>query len=191
MDGIVDIPQVGDSVDYALQFHETQPWTNPETSNDLVVQVEQLNGGRLSAEWTDPCGQVQPGTYAMLLHGDKWSAYLLSPSLYEGAVRLVGCLEADWPGVIPAEAQVAGTVARCQLITRVSLPDMEGRHTERWTDTLGPVPEGKTGFRLGLVPVVPIPPDPQGWHSPMIPPRDSPWIREAGVLVELEVASRE
>lgn len=188
MDGIVDIPQVGDRVDYALQFYEAQPWIHPETSNDVVARVESLNEGRLSAEWTDPYGQVHPGTYSMLLHGDGWSAYFLSTRFYEGTAELAGSFEADWSGVIPAEAQVAGTVARCQLITRASSPDAEGRHIDGWTDTLGPVPEGQTGFRDGLVPVLPMPPDPRGWHSPMIPPRDGPWVREAGVLVDLEVA---
>ena len=89
--------------------------------------------------------------------------------------------------MLPAEAQVAGTVTRCRLITRVSVPEADGRHTQGWTDTLGPVRDGQTGFRLGLVPATPVPADPRGWHSPMIPPRDGPWTREAGVLVDLDV----
>ncbi|MGW4332204.1 hypothetical protein ACWEK5_05185 [Rhodococcus koreensis] len=187
MDGVVNIPQVGDRVDYAVQFYQASS-IHPEYSNDVVARVQQLNNGRLSAEWTDPHGQVHPGTYSMLLHGDGWCAYFLSTRPYEGTVQLAGSFEADWSGVIPTEAQVAGTVTSRQLITRTSSPNPDGRHTEGWTDTLGPVPEGQTGFRDGLVPVVPIPPDPRGWHSAMVPPRDGPWIREAGILVGLTVA---
>ncbi|BAH56042.1 hypothetical protein ROP_pROB01-05430 (plasmid) [Rhodococcus opacus B4] len=171
MDGIVGIPQVGDSVDYTLQFYEAQPWINPEASNDVVALVEPLNEGRLSAEWTDPNGHVHPGTYSMMVHGDGWRAYFLSTRLYEGTAQLVGSFEADWPGVLPSEAQVAGTVARCQLITRTNSTDAEGRSTEGWADTLGPVPEGQTGFR--------------------IPSQDcpTPRVREIGILVDLAVTT--
>ena len=189
MDGIVNIPQIGDRVDYAIQFYQAEPCLHPEYSNDVVARVEVLNEGRLSAEWTDPYGQIHPGTYSMLLHGDGWCAYFLSTCPYEGTVQLSGSFEADWPGVIASEAQVAGRVARRQLITRTSSPDAAGRHTEGWIDTLGPLSEGQTGFRDGLVPVVPIPPDPRGWHSAMIPPRDGPWVREAGILVSVTVAA--
>ncbi|TJZ78634.1 hypothetical protein FCG67_09180 [Rhodococcus oryzae] len=189
MDGTIDIPQVGDHVDYALQFYRAEPWIHPETSNDVVALVEPLNEGRLSVEWTDPYGRVHPGTYSLLLHGDDWTAYFLSRHLYEGTVHLVGSFEADWPGVIPSDARVAGTVTRCQLITRTSSPDAEGRHTEGWTDSLGPLRDGQTGFLDGLVPMVPMPPDAREWGSPMVPPPDGPWIREAGILVDLEVAT--
>lgn len=45
MDGMVDIPQVGDRVDYTVQFYEAQPWIHPETSNDVVARVESLSEG--------------------------------------------------------------------------------------------------------------------------------------------------
>jgi hypothetical protein len=189
MDGVVDIPKVGDRVDYAIQFYPGEKYLHPECSNDVVARVEQLNAGRLSAEWTDPDGQLHPGTYSLLLHGDGWCAYFSSTSPYEGTVQLAGSFQADWPGVIPFEARIAGTVARRQLITRTSSPDADGRHTEGSTDTLGPLREDQTGFRSGLVPVVPIPSDPRGWHSSMIPPQDGPWVREAGILVSRVVAT--
>ncbi|OUS95095.1 hypothetical protein CA951_13580 [Rhodococcus sp. NCIMB 12038] len=98
MDGIVGIPQVGDRVDYTIQFYEARPWIHPETSNDVVARVESLSEGELSAGWTDPHGRVHPGTYSMLLHGDGWSAYFLSTHFYEGTAELAGSFEADWPG---------------------------------------------------------------------------------------------
>jgi hypothetical protein len=67
MDGTIDIPQVGDHVDYALQFYLAEPWIHPETSNDVVALVEPLSEGRLSAAWTDPYGRVHPGTYSLRL----------------------------------------------------------------------------------------------------------------------------
>jgi hypothetical protein len=187
MDGIVGIPRIGDRVDYTLQFYEARPWIHPEMSNEVTARVEQLNGGRCSADRVDPDGRIRVGSYSMLLHSNGWCAYFVSSRLYEGTAQCAGWFEADWPGVLPAEAQVAGTVTRCRLITRVSVPDADGRHTQGWTDTLGPVPDGHTGFRLGLVPATPVPADPRGWHSAMIPPRDGSWTREAGVLVDLDV----
>ncbi len=184
MDGVVDIPSVGDYVEYAIAFRQADASTSPGFCTDVEARVEQLNEGRLSQDWIDSSGQNHPGTYAMLLYGDRWCAYFRSTAPYEGDVQLAGVLEADWAGVIPVEAQVAGTVEGRQLITRTSPPDADGRH-RAGVDVLGPVREGQTGFRSGLVPETPIPADPRGWHSAMIPPRDGPWVREVGILVDL------
>ena len=78
----------------------------------------------------------------MLLYGDRWCAYFRSTALYEGVVQLSGVFEADWAGVVPVEAQVAGTVAGRQLITRTSSPGIDGRH-RTGVDVLGPVREGR------------------------------------------------
>ncbi|NKS17747.1 hypothetical protein GS490_15620 [Rhodococcus hoagii] len=162
LDGAADIPKVGDRVDYAIQFYLSgwyEQCLPPEYSNDVVVRVEQLNSGRPAPAWTDPYGQPHPKTYPMLLHGDGWCAYFSSPHLEHGMVQLTGSFEADWPGVIPSEAMVAGTVTDRQLITRTSSPDADGRHTQGWVDSLGTMGEGQTGFQSGLVPAVPIPSD--------------------------------
>lgn len=184
MDGVVDIPSVGDYVEYTIAFRQAGAATPPRFCTDVEARVEQLNEGRLSQDWIDSCGQNHPGTYAMLLYGDRWCAYFRSTTPYEGVVQLSGVFEADWAGVIPAEAQVAGTVVDRQLITRTSSPDTDGRHRVG-VDVLGPVREGQSGFRSGLVPEIPIPADPRGWRSAMIPPRDGPWVREIGILVDL------
>ncbi|WP_138998453.1 hypothetical protein [Rhodococcus zopfii] len=141
MDGVVDIPQVGDRVEYAVRFDQATPRMHPENTNDVVARVEQLNGGRLS-EWTDPYGQIHPGTYPMLLHGGGWRAYSTSTSLYEGTVQLAGSFEADRPGTIPSAAQAAGTTVGRQLITRASRLESEGRHAGGRIDTLGALREG-------------------------------------------------
>ncbi len=169
-------------------FDQAEPRMHPEYTNDVVARVEQLNGGRLS-EWTDPYGQIHPGTYPMLLRGDGWRAYSTSTSLYEGTVQLAGSFEADGPGTIPSAAQVAGTTVGRQLITRTSRLESEARHAGGRIDTLGSLREGQTGFRSGPVPVVPVSPDPRGWYSAMVPPRERPWIREVGILVSLAVAT--
>ncbi len=117
-------------------FDQAEPRMHPEYTNDVVARVEQLNGGRLS-EWTDPYGQIHPGTYPMLLRGDGWRAYSTSTSLYEGTVQLAGSFEADGPGTIPSAAQVAGTTVGRQLITRTSRLESEARHAGGRIDTLG------------------------------------------------------
>lgn len=187
MDGMVDIPQVGDHVDYALQFYRALPWMHPEVLNEVVARVELLNDGTFTGAQTDPYGHDHPDAYPMLLHGDGWSAYFLATHLHEGSSGLSGSFEADWPGVVPAEARVFGTVSRRQLITRTSRPNAEGQHIEGWTDTLGEVTDGHTRLRSGLVPETTVPPGQRGWVR-VVPPRNGPWVREAGVLVDLEVA---
>jgi hypothetical protein len=187
-DGMASIPEVGDRVGYLLQFHEGRPQANPEVSNRVLARVEVLNEGRLSAGWIDPSGTSHPGTYSMQLHGDGWRAYFRSSRLYQDTATLTEAFGAGWPGVIPIDTETTGVVTRCQLITRVSYPDPAGRHTQPSTDTLGPVPEGQKGFRLGLVPVGPAPQGASGWVA-MGPPQDGPWTREAGILVELETSA--
>ncbi|MGU3438455.1 hypothetical protein ACNHUS_36280 [Actinomycetes bacterium M1A6_2h] len=187
MDGMASIPEVGDRVDYSLQFVEARPWTNPDMANHVVAQVEVLNDGRLSSDWVDPHGETRRGTYSMLLNGDGWCAYFQSSRLYEGTAKLTGTLEADWPGVIPIDSETAGTVTGCKLITRVSPPNSTGAHTLPPTDTVGPLREGQA-FRLGLEPSVDTAGAASGWVS-MGPPRDGPWTREVAVLVALDVGS--
>ncbi len=184
MDGVVDIPNVGDYVEYAIACRQAGASTPPGFCTDVEARVELLNEDRLSADWIDSYGQNHPGAYAMLLYGDRWCAYFRSTAPYEGVVQLSGVFEANWAGVIPVEAQVAGTVVGRQLITRTSSCDADGRH-RAGVDVLGPIREGQTGFRSGLVPETPIPADPRGWHSAMIPPRGGPWVREVGILVDL------
>lgn len=95
MDGVVDIPRIGDRVDYTLQFHEARAWIHPEMSNEVTARVEQLNNGRCSADWVDPDGRIRAGSYSMLLHGDRWCAYFLSSRLYAGTAQCAGWFEAD------------------------------------------------------------------------------------------------
>ncbi|MGU3433212.1 hypothetical protein ACNHUS_09340 [Actinomycetes bacterium M1A6_2h] len=189
MDGMASVPEVGDRVGYLLEFTETGPQANPHLSNNVVAAVEVWNEGRVSAAWVDPEGLTHAGTYSMLLTGDGWSAYFRSTHLYEGTTTLTGTFVADWPGVIPIDTETTGTVNSCELITRVSYPDSTGRHTQPAMDTLEPLRLGHAGFRSGLEPVEPIPAGESGWVS-MAPPRNGPWIRDAGILVELEIDSR-
>lgn len=129
---------MGDFVEYAIAFRQADASTPSGFRTGVEARVEQLNEGRLSADWIDSYGQNHPGTYAMLLSGDRWCAYFRSTTPYEGVVQLSGVFEADWAGVIPVEAQVVGTVAGRQLITRTSSPDTGGRH-RAGVDVLGPV----------------------------------------------------
>ncbi|EOM76897.1 hypothetical protein DW322_05350 [Rhodococcus rhodnii] len=124
----------------------------------------------------------------MTLHGDTWSALFRSPRLRRGTTELVGHFEADWPGLVPENSMIAGTVTECRLITRTSRPGDDGRHDQGYSDELAPVRPGQTGFTNGLVPEEPPPPDfRSGWVA-VGPPRTGPWIRQIGVLVEVETS---
>ncbi|MBY6364334.1 hypothetical protein [Rhodococcoides corynebacterioides] len=149
----------------------------------VVARVDPLKDGRLSADWTDPLGITRPATYSMLLTGAGWSAYFTGLELFDGEQRLTGIFEAAWSAVVPVDETTA-TATRVQLVTRTSYPDAAGGHDE-WSDRLEPVPKGKTGFRFGLEPVEPLPPGQSGWVS-MAPPRQGPWVREAGLLIALD-----
>lgn len=183
MDGMAPVPTVGDHVGYWLRFRSQHPSDNPEMITTVVARVQPLHDGRLSADWTDPHGTTRPGTYSMLLTGTGWSAYFTGPELLDGEQRLTGVLEANWSAILPVDETTA-TATRVQLVTRTSYPNAGARQDE-WSDRLDPVPEGQTGFRFGLEPVEPLPPGQSGWVE-MAPPRQGPWVREAGVLVDLD-----
>ena len=53
MDGVVDIPRVGDYVEFAIAFRQADASTSPGFCTDVEARVEQLNEGRLSADWID------------------------------------------------------------------------------------------------------------------------------------------
>ena len=183
MDGMAPIPTAGDRVGYWLRFRLQHPSDNPEMITTVVARVDPLADGRLSADLTDPEGIKRPGLYSMMLTGTGWNAYFTGPELFDGEQRLTGFFEADWSAIIPVEETTA-TATRVRLVTRTSYPDAAGRHDE-WSDRLDPVPEGQTGFRFGLEPVEPLPLGQSGWVE-MAPPRQGPWVREAGVLIDLD-----
>lgn len=186
MDGMAPIPTAGDHVGYWLRFRTQHPSDNHEMTTTVVARVDPLKDGRLSADWTDPLGITRPATYSMLLTGAGWSAYFTGLELFDGEQRLTGIFEADWSAVVPVD-ETTGTALRVQLVTRTSYPDAAGRR-EEWSDRLDPVPEGQTGLRFGLEPVEPLSLGESGWVE-MAPPRQGPWVREAGVLVDLDTNS--
>ena len=192
-DSSAEFPRIGDHVRYDLRCYEADPRMNPEMLNHFEARAELLNLGRISEGWTDPDGCVHPATYSLLLHGDGWGASLDSTTPLHGPVRISGMLEAEFPGMLPEEARVEGEVTDCRLITRTSLPGIGPGQQRAETDSLGPVRAGQIGFASGLIPQTPKPADSageNGWWSAMIPPPDGPWIREAGLRVDLQVIPR-
>lgn len=190
LDGMVEFPQVGDHVEYALTFVEHEPGIPPEMRNDLTARVEVCGDGRLSREWVDPAGRTHPGTYSLLLHGRGWGAALHSTTLYHGTVQLTGSLAADFPALVPEQARVRAAVTGRRLVSHTSWPDANGHYSGGGIHTFGPVREGQNGFATGTVPESPIPEGSSGWVS-MIPPPEGPWTQEVGVLVELRITADE
>ncbi|WP_241386893.1 hypothetical protein [Rhodococcus sp. CH91] len=188
LDGMVEFPQVGDHVEYALTFVEHEPGIPPEMRNDLTARVEVRGDGRLSREWVDPAGRTHPGTYSLLLHGRGWGwgAALHSSTLYHGTVQVTGSLSADFPALVPEQARVRAAVTGRRLVSHTSWPDANGHCSGGGIHTFGPVREGQNGFATGTVPESPII-ESSGSCINLIPPPEGPWTQEVGVLVELRI----
>ncbi|MFC9361638.1 hypothetical protein ACFTZB_34310 [Rhodococcus sp. NPDC057014] len=181
MDGQCAFPVVGDVAEYALRFYhradtEAGPGDSPDFGSVVTGEIENLDDRPVRS---------------MLLRGAGFTAYLKSADELRGPVHLRGYFEADFAALLPESARVTGSIRRRQLITHTRHPDPDGRYRAAGTYTLSEVPDGKAGLRTGLVPAPPPVSGPfagTGWVA-MVPPRDGPWIRESGILVELDPLS--
>ncbi len=127
---------------------------------------------------------IEDGQYPFPEIGDRATYVAKSlPAVPDGH----GLFEADFIGA-PDGVDVTGTVVGRRIVTVTTDPLVPGYPPSPDRTMLSDVPEELRGFDSGLVPtrVVHRNPDGSGWVT-MEPPTDRPWVRESGVLVDLDI----
>lgn len=112
-DGQVPRPRVGDAIDLAITFIETEAdavIAKPYDVRCELLEEAPRQNRSLSGEYH---GNVW---YRELVHGTGWSASWKAPRRVEGEVQLTGALYGSYNAISNQQARIKGMISRIQLV---------------------------------------------------------------------------